>query len=158
MLQRVSVRIAAAFIVVGLATTLAVGAGLVVTLRELHREATRAAMADVAQPLVARVRLAAGTADLRARITALRDELPEGVDAILLRPGGRIVGDASSGADFGSLELDPGLLPGQVAAGSIASADGTPLLYAATIVSRTVAGATAIVLATPDRSAAAAWR
>ncbi|HYN47847.1 MAG TPA: hypothetical protein VER83_03215, partial [Candidatus Nanopelagicales bacterium] len=58
MLDRVSVRIGLAFAIVGLATMLAVGTGLVVTLRELHRDATRAAMADVAQPLVARIRVA----------------------------------------------------------------------------------------------------
>ena len=59
MLGRVSVRIGFAFAIVGLATMLAVGAGLFVTLRELHRDATRAAMADIAQPLVARIRLVA---------------------------------------------------------------------------------------------------
>lgn len=158
MLDRVPVRIAIAFVAVGVATTLAVGAGLVVTLRELHRDATQAALADVAQPLVARFRLAAGAADLRTRVAALRDDLPDEIDAVLLRPGGRVVGESRSGADFGSLVIDPGLVPGQAADGTIAAADGTPLLFAATVITRTEAGTSAVVLATPDRSAAAAWR
>lgn len=158
MLDRVPVRIALAFIAVGVATTLAVGAGLVVTLRELHREATQAALADIAQPLVARVRLASGGADLRTRVQLLRDELPDDVDAVLLRPGGRVVGESRSGADFGSLVIDPALRPGQAATGALPAADGSPLLYAATVVARTEAGTSAVVLATRDRSGAAAWR
>lgn len=158
MFDRVAVRIGLAFAAVGMATTLAVGAGLVVTLRELHREATQAAMADVAQPLVARLRLATGSANLRDRLAVLRAELPGDVDAVLLRPAGRVVGDAPGGADITAIVVDPALGPGEVAAGSLEGADGKPLLYAATVVGRTNAGTTAIVLTTPDRSAAAAWR
>jgi len=158
MLDRVAVRIGLAFVAVGLATTLAVGVGLLVTLREMHREATQAAMADVAQPLVARFRLASGAVELRRRLNALAQELPDGVDAFLLTANGRVVGSPLGDADAAAIEIDPGLGPGEVAAGGLAAADGTPLLYAATVISRTAAGANAIVLATADRSAGAAWR
>lgn len=158
MIDRVSVRIGLAFTIVGLTTVLAVGAGLVVTLRQLHREATQAAMADVAQPLVARLRPAAGTPDLRGRLEALRAEMPEDLDAFVLTGAGRVLGASAGDPDIASIRIDPALAPGEVAAGSLAGADGTPLLYAATVFARAPAGSTAIVLVTPDRSAAAAWR
>jgi len=158
MLDRLAVRIGVAFVAVGLATTLAVGAGLLVTLREMHREATQAAMADVAQPLVARFRLASGAVELRRRLNGLAEDLPDGVDAFLLTANGRVIGSPPGDADAAAIEIDPGLGPGEVAAGSLAAADGTPLLYAATVISRTAAGANAIVLATTDRSTGAAWR
>ncbi len=86
MLDRVSVRIGLAFAAVGLATLLAVGAGLFVTLRELHRDATRAAMADTAQPLVARVRLVTVPAALRTRVAELRAELPADIEIENITP------------------------------------------------------------------------
>jgi len=158
MLDRVSARIGLAFVLVGLATVLAVGAGLVVTLRELHGEATQAAMADVAQPLVGRLRLAGGVADLRRRLEALRSELPDDLDAFVVTGAGRVLGAGPGDPDVASIPLDPALAPGEVAAGNLAAADGSPLLYAATVVARAPAGPTAIVLVTPDRAAAAAWR
>jgi len=160
MLDRVSVRIGLAFAVVGLATMLAVGAGLLVTLRELHRDATRAAMADIAQPLVARIRLVAVPADLRARLAELRAELSDDIEVVVLMANGRVLGENRRRLDVASIEIDPALAPGEVVAGSLPDASGTDFLYAATVLSRgaAAAGSRAIVLATQDRSAAAAWR
>ncbi|HYN47338.1 MAG TPA: HAMP domain-containing sensor histidine kinase, partial [Candidatus Nanopelagicales bacterium] len=145
---------------VGLATMLAVGTGLVVTLRELHRDATRAAMADVAQPLVARIRVATAPADLRRRLAELRADLPEDIEAFVLMANGRVLGENAAQLDIASIEIDPALAPGEVVAGSLPDAAGTDFLYAATVLSRggTATGSRAIVLATQDRSAAAAWR
>ncbi len=160
MLDRVSVRIGLAFAAVGLATLLAVGAGLFVTLRELHRDATRAAMADTAQPLVARVRLVTVPAALRTRVAELRAELPADIELFVLTVNGRVLGATDSQLDIASLELDPALLPGEVAYGSLADPAGTSYLYAATILTRggLATGSSAIVLTTLDRSPAAAWR
>jgi signal transduction histidine kinase len=161
MLDRVSVRIGLAFAVVGLVTMLAVGAGLVVTLRDLHRDATRAAMADIAQPLVARIRLVATPADLRRRLAELRGELPGGIEAVVVTTNGRVLGETDRQLDVTSIVIDPALAPGEVVAGSLPDAAGTDFLYAATVLSRGGAAAarsSAIVLVTQDRSAAAAWR
>ncbi len=160
MLDRVSVRIGLAFAVVGLTTMIAVGAGLFVTLRELHRDATRAAMADIAQPLVARIRLIAAPADLRRRVAELRAELPKEIDVVVLTANGRVLGETDPQLDVASIELDPALVPGEVVAGSLPDAAGTDFLYAATVLTRggPAAGASAIVLVTQDRSAGAAWR
>ncbi len=160
MLDRVSVRIGLAFAVVGLATMLAVGAGLFVTLRELHRDVTRAAMADIAQPLVARIRLVAAPADLRARLAELRAELSTDFLVFVLTANGRVLGDTERGIDVASIVIDPTLVPGEVVSGSLPDAAGTDFLYAATVVARggPATGSSAIVLVTQDRSAGAAWR
>jgi len=159
-LDRVSIRIGLAFAVVGLTTMLAVGAGLFVTLRELHRDATQAAMADIAQPIVARIRLVAAPADLRRRVAELRAELPDDIEAVVLTANGRILGETDPPLDVASIELDRALVPGEVVAGSLPDASGTEFLYAATVLARggPTTGSSAIVLATRDRSGAAAWR
>jgi signal transduction histidine kinase len=139
---------------------LAVGAGLFVTLRELHRDATQAAMADIAQPLVARIRLVAAPADLRRRVAELGGELPPEIEVVVLTAKGRILGKTDPQLDLASIELDPALVPGEVIAGSLPDAAGTDFLYAATVLTRggPATGASAIVLVTQDRSAGQAWR
>jgi signal transduction histidine kinase len=160
MFDRVSVRIGLAFAVVGLATMLAVGTGLFVTLRELHRDATRASMADIAQPLVAKVRLITVPADLLRRLAELRGELPAEIQVVVLTANGRVLGETEPALDLASVEIDPALVPGEVVAGSLPDAAGTDFLYAATVLTRggPATGSRAIVLLTQDRSAAAAWR
>ena len=66
MADRVSTRIALAFLAVGLAATLAVGGGLFVSLRTLHRDETVSTLGDIAQPVAARVRVGGLVADLGA--------------------------------------------------------------------------------------------
>ena len=160
MLDRVSIRIGLAFAVVGLASLLAVGAGLFVTLRELHRDVTRASMADIAQPLVAKVRLITVPATLRTRLAELRGELPAEMQVAVLTANGRVLGETEPELDLASIEIDPALVPGEVVAGSLADAAGADFLYAATVLTRggPATGSRAIVLVTQDRSAAAAWR
>jgi two-component system OmpR family sensor kinase len=160
MLDRVSVRIGLAFTVVGLTTMLAVGAGLFVTLRELHRETTRSAMGDLAQPLVARIRPLTGATDLRSSVIALQEALPADIAVHILTGNGRVLGAADPSLDISAVQVDPALGPGDVASGSLTDATGADYLYAATVVNRGVigTGSRAIVLTTPDRSGAAAWR
>src|SRR3990172_10427478 len=104
--DRVSSRIAVAFVAVGLVAALAVGAGLFVGLRTLHQEATISALGDVAQPVLARIRTIAAVAELRPALAAIKAELrPEiGLYAIA---GGRVVtaDTGEVGVDVSAIEI-----------------------------------------------------
>lgn len=159
--DRVSARIAAAFAVVGIVAVLALGAGLFVSLRTLHQEATISSLGDLAQPLVARVRVAGAAADLRQALVELRGELrPDlGVYAIV---GERVV-TADSGAapvDVGSIQIPADARVGEATGGQLTALDGSRVLYAATLVRRAGAlvGPLAIVLTLPDDAGALALR
>src|SRR3989304_3244083 len=103
--DRVSSRIAAAFAVVGLVAVLAVGAGLFVSLRTLHQEATISSLGDAAQPIVARVRALAATAELRAAVNVLKADVRPEVGLYL------IVGDRLIAADAAQTPLEAGSIP-----------------------------------------------
>ena len=159
--DRVSSRIAVAFVAVGLVAALAVGAGLFVGLRTLHQEATISALGDVAQPVLARIRTIAAVAELRPALAAIKAELrPEiGLYAIA---GDRVVtaDTGEVGVDVGAIELGRDLVAGQSVGGGLAAKDGSRVLYSATIVrrERVLIGPLAIVLTAPDRSGALALR
>jgi len=159
--DRVSARIAAAFALVGLVAVLAVGAGLFVSLRSLHQEATIASLGDLAQPALARVRAVGAVAELRPALVALKSELrPEvGLYAIV---GARVLtaGAGESPVDVGSISLGRDLKAGESVGGSLAAGDGSRVLYSATIVRREGAllGPLAVVLVVPDRSGSLALR
>jgi signal transduction histidine kinase len=159
--DRVSSRIALAFATVGLVATLAVGAGLFVSLRQLHRDETISTLGDIAQPVAARVRLAGAVSELRAELAAIapttRAEL--GVYAVT----GRRVVAAQVGAaavDVAAIPIDSSLAPGVATGGDTTALDGSRVLYAVTVVRAQAAltAPVAIVLTTPDRSAALALR
>lgn len=159
--DRVASRIALAFIAVGLITTLAVGAGLFVALRELHREAAISALGDIAQPIATRVRLAGAVADLKKE---LADAAPTfgsdiGVYAVTAR---RVIATEPStvDVDVSTITVDPDQAVGEVRGGDLRAADGSRVLYALTVVRAqgALAGPVAIILTTPDRSGALALR
>ncbi len=158
--DRVSARIAAAFIAVGLVAILAVGAGLFVSLRSLHQEATISSLGDVTQPIATRVR-ALGASELRAAVTALKSDLrPElGLYAIV---GDRVVTAEGNAAPLTAqaIALRPDLTVGQSAGGTWTAPDGARYLYSATVVRREGAaiGRIALVLTAPDASGALAIR
>lgn len=159
-MNRLSVRIAAAVAAVALAAILAVGGALFVSLRDLHRDQAVASLGDIAQPLVARIRLAA-VADLRRAVSALETELRDEILAAAIVRGRVVDPDGDmAGLDLASIPLDDALRTGQADGGSLVAADGTRHLYAATIVrpGTAAADASAIVLATVDRSGALALR
>jgi signal transduction histidine kinase len=158
--DRVSARIAAAFAVVGLVAVLAVGAGLFVSLRTLHQEATISSLGDIAQPVLARVRTIGALADLRAASAAIKADLPSqiGLYAIV---GGRVATAETGGHDVPVASIDiAGLGVGQSTGGELQATDGTRVVYSATVVRGAGAalGSIAIVLTSPDTSGAQALR
>ncbi len=158
--DRVSSRIAAAFVAVGLVAVLAVGAGLFVSLRSLHQEATISSLGDIAQPITARIR-ALGASELRTAVTTLKADLrPElGLYAIV---GDRVVSAEGNPAPLAvrAIPLRADLAAGASAGGSWIADDGTRYLYSATIIRRegTLVGRIALVLTAPDGSGALAVR
>ncbi|HET9436402.1 MAG TPA: HAMP domain-containing sensor histidine kinase [Candidatus Limnocylindrales bacterium] len=159
--DRVSSRIAVAFVVVGLVAALAVGAGLFVGLRTLHQEATISALGDVAQPVLARVRAVAAAAELRPALTAINADLRPEIELYAIA-GRRVVAAEDGGAttEVGSIEIGPAVKVGEAVGGQLLTGDGSRLLYSATVVRREglVAGPIAIVLTVPDASGAMALR
>ncbi len=158
--DRVSARIAAAFAIVGIVAVLAVGAGMFVSLRTLHQEATISGLQDLAQPVLARVRNVGAVAELRAAATALKPDLPSDVGLYALA-GGRVV-SAETGAvdaDVASIDLT-GVALGESTGGDLRASDGSRVLYSATVVRAAagVIGKIAIVLTAPDKSGALALR
>jgi two-component system sensor histidine kinase BaeS len=159
--DRVSTRIAAAFVAVGLVVALAVGAGLFVSLRDLHREATLSALGDIAQPIAARVRLAGALSDLQQQLNdaapAIRSEvgvyLVVGTRVIPIRPSPVAV-------DVSSITVDASLEPGQTTGGELTAPGGDRVLISVTSVRRAgaVVGAVGILLTQLDTSGAQALR
>ncbi len=160
MFARLSVRIGLAFVAVGVAAVLAVGAALFVTLREMHRDATRSAMADVAEPIAARVRLVGDQEALRQALADLGDEIRSDIDLYVRGPAGRSIAIGDGTLDIAAVEIPGDAVPGQSSGGSLTDPAGQAYLYAATVVrpAGALGSPTAIVLATPDRSGADALR
>lgn len=158
--DRVSARIAAAFSIVALVAVLAVGAGLFVSLRNLHQEATISSLGDIAQPVLARIRTVGALAELRSAAGVIKASLPSDVGLYAIA-GGRVV-TAETGVapvDVGVIDLS-GLAVGQSAGGGLTADDGSRVLYSATVIRPAGAalGSVAIVLTSPDRSATMALR
>ncbi len=158
--DRVSSRIAAAFVAVGLVAVLAVGAGLFVSLRALHQEAAISALGDVAQPLVARIR-PLSTADLRTSLTALRADLRSDVGLYLI-VGERTVadGDIQPLLTARDLGLTPDQAVGTSTGGSWTASDRERYVFSATVIRSqgVVVGRVVLVLTTVDTSGALAIR
>ena len=158
--DRVPARIAAAFVAVGLVAVLAVGAGLFVSLRSLHQDATIASLGDIAQPIVTRTR-ALGAADLRAAITNLRADLrPElGLYAVV---GERVIPAEGSAPilSAASVSVPSDLAAGASAGGTLSATDGQRLVYSATVLRRegALVGRILLVLTAPDNAGALALR
>jgi signal transduction histidine kinase len=154
-------RIALAFIGLSLATWIAVGGALFLILRGLHADEASARLADVAIPLVAQVRAAvAGGTDLPAVLATLRDRT-EGSDygVYLQLADGRIVGLGGESATLEGLEIDPAAPRGGVDRGTFRSSDGASSAWVASFLRNPGArGPRAVVLTTPDRSGAEAFR
>ena len=158
--DRVSARIAAAFAIVGLVAVLAVGAGMFVSLRSLHQEATIASLGDLAQPVLARVRTVGALAELRAASAALKADLPADVGLYAI-VGNRVATAETGGneADVAAIDLT-GVGLGESKGGELRATDGTRLLYSATVVraAGAVIGKIAVVLTAPDTSGGSAVR
>ena len=157
--DRVSARIGTAFAIVGLVAVLAVGAGMFVSLRSLHQEATISSLQDLAQPILARVRNIGAVAELRAAAAALKPDLPADVGLYALAAG-RVVTATPDvlDPDVASIDLS-GVGLGESKGGDLRASDGSRVLYSATVVrDGAVVGKIAVVLTAPDRSSSQAVR
>ena len=160
MIDRLSARIALAFVAVAVVTLVAVGATQFVALRQLHADAATASLAQTTQPLVFQLRAATLAGDLRQILSDLRAAVAEeGVAVELLMGDGRATDLGGAGVSVARFPLDPTAGRGHVDTGSIEAADGKPYLYAATTLrGPNAAGPRAIVLFVPDTSGADAVR
>lgn len=159
--DRLSTRLALAFIGVALVTVIATGATLFVALRGLHQDAAIAALSQTSQPLAFQLRAAALSGDLRSLLTDLRQQVAgDGVSVDLLTGDGRVVDLAGEAAPVDRIALDPSSTRGTVTTGTVRFADGRDHDYAATILrGPNAAGpARAIVLSQLDTSAGDALR
>jgi two-component system sensor histidine kinase BaeS len=159
--DRVPARIAAAFAAIGLVAALAVSAGLFVSLRGLHRDATLAAMGDVAQPVATRIRLLGAVTSLRQELADLAPTFREdlGVYAVT---GRRVVTiqEGPQPVDVSAVALDADQAAGEARGRELVADDGTRMLASVTAIKPVTSGANpiALVLVTADRSGALAVR
>lgn len=160
MLDRLSTRIALAFMAVVLVTLAAVGATLFVALRSLHAEAATAALSRTTQPLVFQLRAVTGAGNLRTVLADLRQQVVEdGVSVHLVTADGRVVDLGGDPLPVDRFPIDPMAPRGRTFAGSLRFADGKDHLYAATTLrGPNAAGPRAIVLSQLDTSGAEAVR
>lgn len=160
MLDRLSARIALAFVAVALVTLAAVGATLFVALRTLHAEAATAALSRTTQPLVFQLRAVTGAANLRTVLADLRQQVAEdGVGVHLVTADGRVVDLGGDPLPVDRFPIDPAAPRGRTVSGSLRFADGKDHLYAATTLrAPNAAGPRAIVLSQLDTSGAEAVR
>jgi signal transduction histidine kinase len=159
--DRLSTRIALAFIGVALVTVVATGATLFVALRGLHQDAEIAALSQTSQPLVFQLRAAALSGDLRSLLSDLRQQVAaDGVSVDLLSSDGRTVDLFGEAAPVDRIALDPSSTRGTVATGTVRFADGRDHVYAATTLrgANAVGPTRAIVLSQVDTSAGDALR
>jgi signal transduction histidine kinase len=152
-------RIVLGFVLVALASLLAVGGGLFVVLRGLHQDAAESSLVDQVETLLPQVRAQAIAGDLAGALSSIRDQLDErGVSAYLLMANGRLRSlDQDAPPIPGSaIQLaDPGAR-GLTSHGSVTLANGQSYSYAASIVRPAGAGARALVFARRDTSSAEA--
>jgi two-component system, OmpR family, sensor kinase len=148
-------RIALSFIGVALIAWLAIGATLFVVLRALHTETTGTRLEDQATALATQARQAVLAGDAQGLVGAIRDTATsEGLMVFVVTVDGRVVAPSGVATPApGSFVVDPG---GRNASnhGVTTLQDGQAYDYAATVIRpNATAGAHALVVATPDRSA-----
>ncbi len=160
MARSLSARIAIAFVALAIALLIGIGGALFLALRDLEADSANARLADIADGLAARARqLVVSGSGPRDILRELDTEIPAGVSIALRTPDGRIVRLGSDPGPEGPIDIDPGAKTGTVTRGEATDAAGNRYLYA-TIAIRTAAAAgnpRALVLSTPDRSAAEAF-
>jgi signal transduction histidine kinase len=149
-------RIVAAFVVVGLAVLLSVGAATFVVLRTLHSDAAQAGLADVADSLLPQVRQSIADGDFRGTIEEVRVRLARsGIEVLLVTADARLARLDGSSPGAGTIPLDDAPARGDVVQGA-SVVDGERVVYAATILRGRGVGPRAVVFLAPDRSGAQA--
>jgi two-component system, OmpR family, sensor kinase len=154
-------RIVAAFVVLSVASWLAIGATMFVALRVLHAESKTSALGDITQTIAFRFQDAAADRELRQTVNQVRAEVAgSSITVHVIRANGsllEITGDVPDPS--GPVVIPADARRGEVVAGTIGFSDGQPHLYAATVLSAPGAGGPrAVLLSTVDRSGADALR
>jgi two-component system sensor histidine kinase BaeS len=148
-------RIAAAFLVLGLAVLLAVGGVTFVVLRELHADATEAGLVDLADSLLPQIRQGLAAGDVRGTINEVRLRLADrGIEVLLVTSDGTLR-TLDGTALEGSVSLDADVARGDVVHGQT-TIDDERRLYAATLLRPRAVGPQAVVFSVRDRSGAQA--
>ena len=131
-------RLLAAFAILALALTIALGGALFVVLRGLHQDEARGTLSDVVGSVLPQVRDAIGTGQLRGTVVELRDQIADrGYQLVTVGGDGRL--RSIEGLTVGSVTISGDLaVDGQVS-GSFRTGDGQ-FLYVATGVRRVGAG------------------
>lgn len=149
-------RLIAAFALLSLALTIAVGGALFVVLRGLHQDATFNELRAAASSVLPQVRDAIGSGQLRGTVLELRDELAaQQIELVLVGADGRIRAlDPGDALPVGPVVLDHDAAIGEQFQGSFRGTDpGTSFAYVATAIRKVGAsGARAVALLTRDRS------
>ncbi len=154
-------RIIGAFAVLAVALWLAIGATMFVVLRGLHAEATSSSLADIAQTLAVRLRVAVVDREVRQLVTQIRTEIAGGgVTLQLLAADGSIVDvGATDPTPDTAITIPADTRVGETLTGSTRFGDGEIHDYAAVVLrGPNAAGSRAVLLSTIDRSGAAALR
>jgi signal transduction histidine kinase len=149
-------RLVAAFALLSVALTIAVGGALFVVLRGLHQDATFNELRAAASSVLPQVRDAIGTGQLRGTVLELRDKLAEqDIELVLVGPDGRIKAlDPADALPVGPVVLDHDAAVGEQFQGSFRGTDpGVSFAYVATAIRKVGAnGARAVAVLTRDRS------
>lgn len=153
-------RLIAAFALLSLALTIAVGGALFVVLRGLHQDATFNELRAAASSVLPQVRDAIGSGQLRGTVLELRNELAaQQIELVLVAADGRIQAlDPADALPVGPVVLDQSATIGEQFQGSLRGTEpGTNFAYVATAIRKVGAnGARAVALLTRDRSGALA--
>jgi signal transduction histidine kinase len=153
-------RLVAAFALLAIALTIAVGGALFVVLRGLHQDATFNELRAAASSVLPQVRDAIGTGGLRSTVQDMSDRLAQqGIQLVLVGADGRIKAiDPVDAQPVGPVVLDHDAAVGEQFQGSFRGSDpGVSYAYVATAVRKLGAnGARAVAVLTQDRSGALA--
>ncbi|HET7180949.1 MAG TPA: HAMP domain-containing sensor histidine kinase [Candidatus Limnocylindrales bacterium] len=150
-------RLVAAFALLSIALTIAVGGALFVVLRGLHQDATYNELRAAASSVLPQVRDAIGSGELRGTVLELRDKLAEeDIELVLLGADGRIKAlDPADALPVGPVLLDHDAVVGEQFQGSFKGTDpGVSFAYVATAIRKVGAsGPRAVAFLTRDRAA-----
>jgi signal transduction histidine kinase len=153
-------RLIAAFALLSLALTIAVGGALFVVLRGLHQDATFNELRAAASSVLPQVRDAIGSGQLRGTVQELYDRLGEqNIQLVLVNAEGRIKAiEPADAPPVGPVVLDRDATVGEQFQGSFRGSDpGVNFAYVATAIRKVSAnGPRAVAVLTRDRSGALA--
>ncbi len=158
--RALSWRIGLAFVVLAIATWIAIGGALFVVLRSLHADATYSTLTDVATPLVAQARgVLAANGDVRSVLGDLREQVQaSGYAVSLVTANGQIVTLDGDPIPPDTVRIPSNAGRGATIQGTFRIADQQYEWVASVLRNAAGAGPRALILAAPDRSTADTFR